>query len=189
MIITSKMRAAAREMIAKQIALWDASTELERLLKEECDSGADCVKDAAANFDTGYDMSDRAADELIRDLFPRVKFKKTPREWVMHAVDLSSETKIARFWHFGTRQYCERHELYKPIVQVKLVEHPKGDYYGWLSTGATTPTHIWGSRTLFETYFTKSIKTAVKKGEGQVIRLKVKKHIWRVSPTKTSSES
>lgn len=90
--------------------------------------------------------------------------------WILWAHDLGLSYR-----HIGSKFYVETYGLSHPIVQVTVLEDPQGDYWGWLATGAATPTMIWPSENLFRVCFPYGPDAEVKAGKGRVVKLRVMK--------------
>lgn len=93
------------------------------------------------------------------------------RHWVMWAHEFA--TGRGGYRHFGSRHFVELHGLPHPAVRVEVVEDPEGDYWGWLATGAASPSMIWPSEAQFSMCFTYGPKVEVERGKGVILRLRV----------------
>ena len=92
---------------------------------------------------------------------------KTERSWNMYAQDLGDGHLSA----FGEEWWSKLHGD-EPVIPVKLIEDPEGDFYGWLETDSDTPCMIWGTKIQFEMCFPYGVQSEVDLGRGKPIRLR-----------------
>lgn len=60
------------------------------------------------------------------------------------------------------------------ILNVKLIEDPTGEYFGWIDTGKENPEMI-RTETIFQVQFPGGYQELVDRGRGQVVRLRIER--------------
>jgi hypothetical protein len=101
----------------------------------------------------------------------------TPRQWTLwaHKVWIKHEGRFVFHHARPGKWWVELHGLDSPIVRVRAVETPEGEYYGWI--GAKSPDEppcmIWPHRGLFSMCFPYGPDAEVKAGRGEIVRMEI----------------
>lgn len=78
----------------------------------------------------------------------------------------------------GSRSYVVLQRLPHPIVEVEVAIVPDEDraatHWGWIQSGANTPSTIWPTRALYRVCFHDSPEAQEKAGHGRTVRLAVR---------------
>lgn len=87
------------------------------------------------------------------------------------------------YMHIGSYRYVEIHLLGKPIIPVKVIKDDHGDHFGWLDSDPKRhdgkPCMIWPTLTQLAICFPYGLEAAKKKGDGDMVRLIIKKYNYR----------
>lgn len=79
--------------------------------------------------------------------------------------------------HIGSHFYVNNHLLDKPILPVKVILDPNGQYYGWISFDLDRnngkPSMIWPNEIQFSMCFPYGYQAEEKVGKGKMVRLRI----------------
>lgn len=99
--------------------------------------------------------------------------------WLMYAHEYSKHNKPEEkfFMHIGSHFYVKNHLLDKPILAVKVIADPNGEYYGWISSDNNRnngkPSMIWPTEGQFNMCFPYGYQADEKVGKGKMVKLKI----------------
>lgn len=106
---------------------------------------------------------------------------RRPRTWYMHARHVFSGARNRMEFHgVGSATYARLGGSGREPVEVVVVEDPDGPYWAWVGYAGTPPTDLLPSMVrpteeLFRVQSDDGFASAVNRGQGEVMRLRIEK--------------